>query len=244
MSLEYYRNLITSRFRDVNKVLMICSGKGGVGKTFVSTCLSQALRDRGLSVGLLDLDIHGFTTHRLLGLRNPPKILEEEHPVMVKGLFYLSPVVLVEERALPLRGLYKEKAVIDLLACVKWPRLDYLVIDMPPGFGDEVTIPMRYLRHKSCAVIVATRDALSLSVVSRLIEVLRSEKLRVAGVSFCFSNIFKRDLAVDVDVVGEIPLIECVERALSEGDSPYERCIEVREVFSKLAERIIHRAEC
>ncbi len=243
-TVEYRANLINARFKDVKNIIAVCSGKGGVGKTFIATCLAQALRDRGFRVGLLDLDIHGFTTHRVLGLHDPPKMSEEEEPVQISGIVYFSPVVLIEERALPVHGMYKEKAVLDILACVKWPLLDYLVIDMPPGFGDEVVIPLRYLREKTHALIVATRDALSVSVVERLVDVLRSLKVNIIGAIFNFSNVFRFNAKINVDVIYEIPFIECVENVLSTEENPYEKCLDVKNMFLKVAEIVEKKVRC
>ena len=243
MNLDFYARLIESRFRQVKTVIAICSGKGGVGKTFIATCLAQALRDRGFRTGLLDLDIHGFTTHRVLGLTAPPRIREEETPPTVYNIVYFSPAVLVEERPLPLHGLYREKAILDILSCVKWPELDYLVVDMPPGFGDEVILPLRYLRAKANALIVATRDALSINIVERLVSVLESLKIKIIGLILNFSNIFSSSVKISIEVLYEIPFIECVPEALTSQLNPYTTCRDVRETFLKLADLLTSRVK-
>ncbi len=131
------------------RVLAIASGKGGVGKSSVTVNLAAALAARGFTVGVLDADIWGFSVPRLLGIDDrmeaqavegseKPKIIPNERRVGEGVLKVVSTGFLVDEdTALMWRGLKLTKAVEQFLRDVQWGELDYLLIDKPPGTGDE-----------------------------------------------------------------------------------------------------------
>ena len=129
--------VIERRFEKVGKVIAVSSGKGGVGKSMVATCLALNLRDRGYKVGLLDLDFTSPATHVILGVEG--LYPEEDYgiiPPLAHGLRYMSITHYSLDEPVPLRGVDVSNAIIELLAITKWGELDYLVVDMPPGIGD------------------------------------------------------------------------------------------------------------
>lgn len=164
--------IIDERLKDVKKILIVVSGKGGVGKSLIATTLSLMLAKRGRSVGLLDLDFHGPSCHTILGTKGA--IPTEEKgiiPPEVHGIKLMSVVYYIGDEPLPLRGTEISDAFTELLAITKWGRVDYLIVDAPPGMGEEVLDIIRLVK-RSEFLIVTTPSTLALKTVSRLARLL------------------------------------------------------------------------
>ncbi|ASJ08706.1 ATP-binding protein [Thermococcus siculi] len=173
---------IEGRLEKVKRIIPVVSGKGGVGKSLVSTTLALALAEKGHRVGLLDLDFHGASDHVILGFE-PKEFPEEEYgviPPTVHGVKFMSIVYYSEDRPTPMRGMEISDALIELLAITRWDELDYLVIDMPPGLGDQFLDVLRFLKRGEF-LVVATPSKLSINVVRKLLEVLRERDYRILG---------------------------------------------------------------
>ena len=179
------------------KVLAIASGKGGVGKSSVTVNLAAAIAATGLTVGVLDADIWGFSVPRLLGISvrleahpvtgddgkpGMPKIFPNERVIGNGLLKVVSTGFMVdEETALMWRGLMLTKAVEQFLRDVRWGNLDYLLIDMPPGTGDVQMGLARML--PSTELLVVTTPALAAQkVAQRAADMARRSFLKVLGV--------------------------------------------------------------
>ena len=175
------------------RVLAIASGKGGVGKSSVTVNLAAALAARGLTVGVLDADIWGFSVPRMLGV---PERLEAEkgpggrpliqpalRPVGNGLLKIVSTGNLVDDEgtALMWRGLMLTKAVEQFLRDVQWGELDYLLIDMPPGTGD-VQMGLARLLPRTDLIVVTTPALAAQKVAVRAADMARRSFLRVVGV--------------------------------------------------------------
>ncbi len=174
---------IEARLENVKRIIPVVSGKGGVGKSLVSTTLALTLAEKGYRVGLLDLDFHGASDHIILGFE-PKEFPEEDRgvvPPIVHGIKFMSIVHYTENRPTPLRGKEISDALIELLTITRWDEMDHLVIDMPPGFGDQLLDVLRFLKRGEF-LVVATPSKLSLNVVEKLIQLLKEEKHRVLGV--------------------------------------------------------------
>ena len=172
------------------KVLMIASGKGGVGKSSVTVNMATALAERGYTVGIMDADIWGFSIPRMLGVEgrlggSPEigKINPIEMPVGPGLLKIVSMGFLVEreETALMWRGLMLNRAVRHFCEDVAWGEMDYLLIDMPPGTGD-VQMGLAKMLPRAEMVIVTTPDLAAQKVAVRVANMGRSNYLRVVGV--------------------------------------------------------------
>jgi len=174
---------INARLEEVRRIIPVVSGKGGVGKSLVSTTLALALAEKGHRVGLLDLDFHGASDHVILGFE-PKEFPEEDRgvvPPTVHGIKFMSIAYYTENRPTPLRGKEISDALIELLTITRWDELDYLVIDMPPGLGDQLLDVLRFLKRGEF-LVVATPSKLALNVVEKLIQLLLEEKHKVIGV--------------------------------------------------------------
>ncbi|ASJ02366.1 ATP-binding protein [Thermococcus profundus] len=174
---------INARLERVKRIIPVVSGKGGVGKSLVSTTLALVLAEKGYKVGLLDLDFHGASDHVILGFE-PKEFPEEDRgvvPPTVHGVKFMTIAYYTEDRPTPLRGKEISDALIELLTITRWDELDYLVIDMPPGLGDQLLDVLRFLKRGEF-LVVATPSKLSLNVVRKLIELLKEEGHKVIGV--------------------------------------------------------------
>ncbi|WP_099210053.1 Mrp/NBP35 family ATP-binding protein [Thermococcus henrietii] len=174
---------ISARLENVKRIIPVVSGKGGVGKSLISTTLALALAEKGYKVGLLDLDFHGASDHVILGFE-PKEFPEEDKgvvPPTVHGIKFMSIAYYTENRPTPLRGKEISDALIELLTITRWDELDYLVIDMPPGLGDQLLDVLRFLKRGEF-LVVATPSKLALNVVEKLIQLLLEEKHKVLGV--------------------------------------------------------------
>ncbi len=175
------------------KVVMVSSGKGGVGKSSVTVNLACALAAEGFTVGIMDADIWGFSVPRMLGVEGrleaaehagANKIAPHHVPVGRGSLRVVSMGFLVDEEssALMWRGLMLNRAVQHFLEDVDWGAdLDYLLIDMPPGTGD-VQMGLARLLPRAEMIVVTTPSLTAQKVAVRVVDMGRKNYLRVAGV--------------------------------------------------------------
>jgi len=169
------------------RVLAIASGKGGVGKSSVTVNLAVALAQRGLTVGILDADIWGFSVPRLLGMEGAVearqgKMVPLEKPIGSGVVRVLSMGFLAdEEQAIMWRGLKLNRAVQQFLQDAHWGDLDYLLIDLPPGTGD-VQMGLARMLPRTEMLVVTTPPLAAQKVAARAADMARKGYLRVAGV--------------------------------------------------------------
>ncbi len=169
------------------RVLGIVSGKGGVGKSSIAVNLAVALASRGLTVGLLDADIWGFSVPRMLGVDGPLGVRDGKmQPVERRAGSGLVKVVSMgflagEDAAIMWRGLVLNRAVQHFLEDVAWGELDYLVVDLPPGTGD-VQMGLARMLPRAELLVVTTPGLAAQKVAGRAADMARKGHLRVAGV--------------------------------------------------------------
>ncbi|MEC8947815.1 MAG: Mrp/NBP35 family ATP-binding protein [Actinomycetota bacterium] len=172
------------------RVLMVASGKGGVGKSSVTINLAAALAARGMTVGVMDADIWGFSVPRMLGVEgrlggspevgkiSPIEVLIGDGVVKVVSMGFL---VDDEESALMWRGLILNRAVQHFCEDVAWGPMDYLLIDMPPGTGD-VQMGLAKMLPQAEMLVVTTPALAAQKVAIRVANMGRANYLRIAGV--------------------------------------------------------------
>ena len=171
------------------KVIMVASGKGGVGKSSIATNLAAALADAGYAVGVMDADIWGFSVPRMLGVDGDLVASEGKITPLVREigsgrLEIVSMGFLVdqEDSALMWRGLMLDRAVRHFCEDVAWSEdLDYLLIDMPPGTGD-VQMGLAKLLPRAEMLIVTTPAGNAQKVAARVADMGRKNYLRIVGV--------------------------------------------------------------
>lgn len=176
-------DIIEKRLKNIRRIISVASGKGGVGKSLAATTLALNLARKGHKVGLLDLDLYGPSSHIILGVENY-KFPEEEKgiiPPKINGIDFISIVYYTEDKPSPFRGIDISNIIIEILAITKWGELDYLIIDMPPGIGDE-TLDVIRLVKKSEFLIVTTPSKVSMGAVNKLLKILKEINLPIIGV--------------------------------------------------------------
>jgi ATP-binding protein involved in chromosome partitioning len=175
-------DVIGKRLEPVGRIIPVSSAKGGVGKSVCAALLALSFAQRGYRTGLLDLDFQGASAHLLLDVRlDFPEEESGIKPLRAGNLDFMSFVAFSREHAVPLRGSEVSQAMLELLAITIWDPLDILLIDMPPGIGDEIFDVLRYLRHPEF-LVVTTPSRLVLHVVERLLAMLSELKVPMVGV--------------------------------------------------------------
>ena len=172
---------------DVKHVILVLSGKGGVGKSTVAVNLAYALANHGRSVGLLDLDFHGPSIPKMLGLddRRPGVQNHTIEPVHVTGnLSVMSMGFLLSEPSAPViwRGPVKMGVIRQFLVDVNWGSLDYLVVDLPPGTGDEALTIAQLAPNLRGAVIVTTPQDVAVIDAVKAVKFIEQLEIPVLGI--------------------------------------------------------------
>lgn len=184
---ELEDELLRARMQHIGEKLLVLSGKGGVGKSTVAANLAVALAAAGKRVGLLDVDIHGPSIPKLLGLedRRPEVADGKLQPVrMNERLAVISIGFFLDSKNAPViwRGPRKFGAIKQFLGDVNWGELDCLVVDSPPGTGDEPLAVAELVGTPARAVIVTTPQELAVADVRRCVSFCRALNLDIAGV--------------------------------------------------------------
>ncbi len=211
--------VVEKRLSRVRRIAGFCSAKGGVGKTMCTAVAGAALAGTGSRVGVLDLDLQGASTHLFLGVI--PRLPEEKEGILplpvVENLSLMSVAVFSGERAMALRGTEVSDAIRELLAVTQWGELDYLLVDMPPGIGEEV-LDLARLIPRMESIVISTPSKVSIAVVERLLSVLSEMGVHVPGV---IANMVRGDASAvremsaryGVPFAGEVPWEPEIERA-------------------------------
>ena len=239
------------------RVLAVSSGKGGVGKSSVTTNLSIALANRGHRVAAVDADVWGFSMPRMLGISAPPGLIDDVIvPPEANGVRLISMGFFArEDQAVIWRGPMLHKALEQFLTDVYWGELDYLVVDMPPGTGD-ISLSIAQFLPRAEVLVVTTPQPAAQRVAVRAAAMAEKVDLQVIGVVENMSwftgddgtryELFGagggEELAdeLGVPLLARIPLVP----ALREGGDVGRPIVvddpdgEVSEVFRTLAERI------
>lgn len=199
------RRALTSKMGRIEHKIMVLSGKGGVGKSTVAVNLAAALAMAGKKVGLLDIDIHGPSVPKLLGIENArlrgddmvlwPVKVNERLSAMSIGLLLPG-----KDDAVIWRGPMKYKVIKQFLTDVEWGALDYLLVDSPPGTGDEPLAIAQLLDDADGAIIVTTPQELAIQDVRRSIKFCRQLELPVIGVIENMSGFVCPHCAEAVDI--------------------------------------------
>ncbi len=171
----------------VNNIVMVISGKGGVGKSTVASSLALVLAGKGQKIGLLDIDIHGPNLPKILGVEKERMQSPAENriePVRISNnlkLVSMAFLLTQENQAVIWRGPLKMKIIQQFLSDIQWGKLDWLIVDSPPGTGDE-PLSMAQLVPASGAIIVTTPQEISILDVKKSIDFARKLNLRLLGI--------------------------------------------------------------
>ena len=226
------------RIPGVGRLIAVASGKGGVGKSTVAVNLALALAQEGARVGLLDADVYGPSQPRMLGISGRPSSPDGKSidPMTGHGIAVMSMGFMTgEDQSIVWRGPMLMSALTQMLHQVNWGRLDYLVVDLPPGTGD-VQLTLAQKSKVAGAVIVSTPQDIALIDARKAIDMFRKLGTPILGLvenmsTFCCPNcghetpIFGHGgaraeaTALGLPFLGEIPL-DLDTRVLSDGGTP------------------------
>jgi ATP-binding protein involved in chromosome partitioning len=176
-------SVIDKRLQNIKRIISVASGKGGVGKSLIASTLALNLSEKGFKVGLLDLDLFGPSSHIILGVKDFG-FPEEEMGILphkIDDIKFISIVYFSDDKPSPFRGVDISNIIIELLSITQWGKLDYLIIDMPPGIGDE-TLDVIHLVKKSEFLVITTPSKVAMGAVSKLLLILKELKLPIIGV--------------------------------------------------------------
>ncbi|MCD6167025.1 P-loop NTPase [bacterium] len=174
--------IIDERLKNIDRVIAVSGGKGGIGKSVIASTVALSLAERGHKVGLLDLDFTSPSTHVILGIDD---IFPEEEkgivPPEIYGIKFMSIVYYTGDGPSPLRGLDISNAMIELLAITRWGNLDFLIVDSPPGIGDATLDTVRLMK-KTEFLVVTTPSRVALATVKKVLTMLKELKSPIIGI--------------------------------------------------------------
>ncbi len=246
------------RISGIDRIIAVASGKGGVGKSTVSSNLAVALARQGRKVGLLDADIYGPSQPRMMGVSKRPASPDGKtiEPLRAHGVTMMSiGLMLKEDEAVIWRGPMIMGALQQLLTQVEWGTLDVLIVDLPPGTGDiQLTLCQR--TQLTGALVVSTPQDVALLDARKALDMFQKLKTPVLGLIenmstyvcpncgheahiFVHGGVAAEAAKLDLPFLGEIPLSLDVRVAgdsgtpIAAGDGP------VAEAYARLAHRLV-----
>jgi ATP-binding protein involved in chromosome partitioning len=257
---------ISPNLAGIKNIIVVASGKGGVGKSTTAVNLALSLKDQGAKVGLYDADIYGPSIPIMLGLAEGtrPEIVDERtmKPISAHGIYCHSIGFLVDaNQAMAWRGPMVVGAFNQILNDTQWGDLDYLIVDMPPGTGD-IQLSLAQSVPVTGAVIVTTPQDVALLDAKRGIEMFRKVGIPILGVvenmglhicSECgheehiFGEGGAESIAKDyaVDVLGSLPLNKAIRERSDEGVPivAADAYGKVAEIYSNIAIRVANTVQ-
>ncbi|RLF50688.1 MAG: ATP-binding protein [Thermoplasmata archaeon] len=254
---------IEENLKNIKHKIAILSGKGGVGKTTVAVNLAYALATKGYETGLLDADIHGPNVPKMLGIEHETIYGDKEGMEPIKASPHLKVISLAfmlnEDAPVIWRGPLKMTAIKQFIGDVKWGKLDFLVVDLPPGTGDEA-LSIAQLLKESNAIIVTTPQDVALLDSRRAVNFALRLNMNVLGIIENMSgfrcphcgkeiNLFKigggehAAKEMGVDFLGRIPVDEKIVIGGDAGIPFIREEGKAKEAFMKIVDKIIGKLE-
>lgn len=219
----------------VKKIILISSGKGGVGKSTMAAVIAQTLASQQYKVGIVDADIYGPSMPHIFGINQKPEIIDNKIiPIESKNVKIMSIGFLIDHtESVAFRGPMATKMIYQLLSLTKWGSLDYLIIDMPPGTGDiHLSILENY--HVYGMLLITTPQKISAIDVVKSINLYQKFHIPILGIienmSYFLDNtgnklkIFDGDSGhrisqkYNIPLICKIPIISSLNRACDHGD--------------------------
>ena len=261
---DMHRNTTTS---EIGKVIAIASGKGGVGKSTVTSNLATALANMGYKVGVLDADIYGPSQSKMFGVEDylPDAVQVDGRdyiiPAEVGNIKIISIAMFIRPTdALLWRGTMANSALRQLIHQTAWGELDYLLIDLPPGTGDIHLSIISELKIDG-AVIVSTPQQVAVADVVRGVEMFRNPNVNipVLGVIENMAWFTPAELpnnryyifgqggaaryaeSVGVDLLGQIPIIQEIMEGSDSGKPASSTSVEVESYYKQTAEKVVEK---
>lgn len=201
-------NIRKTKETKIHRYIVVMSGKGGVGKSTVSTHIATSIARKGWKVGILDADVTGPNIPKMMGVENKkPMARDKLYPVLKEfkdDPFVLYPIkifssaLLLPSEDMPIvkRGDFITRMLVDSLDKIAWGKLDYLIVDTPPGTSDEIITILEYfkdnkLTKRSRAIIVTQPQGISLLDVKKAISLTKIFGIKIAGIVENMSGLFR-----------------------------------------------------
>lgn len=244
----------------VKRIILVASGKGGVGKSTVAVNMAVSLARAGYNIGLLDADIYGPSVPKMLNLQGKPQVDGHRRlvPFKLGNIQVMSMGSLIEEgKAAVWRGPMATKALYQLFHGVAWHNVDYLIVDMPPGTGD-IQISLAENFAADGAVIVSTPQEIAIIDVRKAIDMFRKVNIPILGIienmsyftdpkSGNRSYIFGQDGALklanseNIEFLGEVPLLQVIREAGDNGKPASTDAASMAGViFDEISVKLVH----
>lgn len=246
-------------FKQIKHIILVASGKGGVGKSTTAVNLAAALAREGAKTGILDADIYGPSVPTMLGLagekaESPDNKLMQ--PKFAHGVYVQSIGFLVDPaQASVWRGPMASQALLQLLNETIWPELDYLIVDMPPGTGD-IQLTMAQKLPVTGAVVVTTPQDVALADAQKAISMFRQVNIPLLGLienmsfyqcSHCGErdDIFGTEGGValaqryQVQVLGQLPLLRHIREQSDAGVPAVLKQQPVAEIYRTIGQQLL-----
>lgn len=233
VNIDHRTSLIKERMSKIKNKIIVISNKGGVGKSTISVMLSLMLMKKGYNVGLLDVDIHGPSIAKMTATEDLNYKVNDDgtiNPIRIENLKVVSMGSIIKEtdKALIWRGPIKISIIRQLLADCVWDNLDYLIIDLPPGTGDEPLSVAQEVADISGAVVITTPQKISKLDVKKAIDFLSKLNIKIIAIIENMSEIicphcqkefslFKQSEEIEGYKVVKIPFIPSIAELLDEG---------------------------
>ena len=248
--------------------LLIISGKGGVGKSTIAVNLAYGLAFLGKKVGILDIDIHGPSIAKMLGIEGRTlglsKISNRPMPVKVHdNLYAMTIATLIQDEDAPViwRGPLKMGVIKQFLQDIEWPELDYLIVDSPPGTGDEPLSIVQILKKVDGSIIVSTPQDIAFLDARKTIKFSEKLSVPVLGIIENMSGftcphcgkkieIFQGKGAIkaahdfNIDILGKIPIDNKIVQT-SDAGRPYiydynslPAALEMKNIVNKILKKV------
>ncbi len=256
--------VIRESLKRIKNKILVMSGKGGVGKSSIAVNLAAGLAEKGFQVGLMDVDLHGPSIPQMLGIRRGAMSFLENKMIPVphsKNLRMASIECLLENNDSPViwRGPMKIGVIRQFISDVEWGDLDFLVIDSPPGTGDEpLTVAQNITDAR--ALIVTTPQNVSLRDVRKSINFCKQVKMGILGLVENMSGLvcpgcglkiplFKTGggertaLQMEIAFLGSIPIIPEVVQCCDNGTPAVTACSALRDAFEPILNAIMDKVK-
>ena len=264
---EKEKEAINKRMTQIKNTILVLSGKGGVGKSTVAVNIAAELAGSGKRVGILDVDIHGPSIPGMFGIEGEQVMSSGEAIIPVKfteNLLVMSIGFLIKDRkdAVIWRGPMKYNVIKQFIADVEWGKLDYLIVDCPPGTGDEPLSVAQLVGENANAVVVTTPQRVSIDDVRKSITFCRKLNVNILGIVENMSGFVCPNCGIMVDIfdsgggemlgkemdvafLGRIPIDPNIVGSCDEG-KPYilsEMDSSAMEAFHTIVERLVFAAD-
>jgi len=241
----------------IKNIVVVGSGKGGVGKSTVSVNLAVSLAKKNLKIGLLDADIYGPSIPKMLGITEKPEVSKNKKilPYEKYGIKSMSIGNMVpQDGSVIWRGAMASNAIRQLVNDVDWDELDFLILDLPPGTGD-IQLSLCQNFSISGAVIVSTPQEISLLDVRKAVNMFKKVKVEILGTiqnmsylnvdgkkTFIFGKdgVKKESDKLNFKYLGEVPIFQEISQSCDNG-KPICASInnDVIKIFDKICEKFL-----